>query len=180
MTDPLVWDASALHHFARAERVDVLAHLAEPYRNVTTRVVMRELANYDLDGAVLAPGWLSVVPLDDLPELTAYVDWASRLAVRGSHDAGEATVLAWAEVHGAVALLDDHHARQQARRTGIHVHGTLWLVAQAVARGSESDASVAGLLRTVSDAGARYPSQAVSDFGEWRRSVGLKPTGCCR
>ena len=44
MTPPiLVWDASALHHAALADRVDVLAHLAEPWRNVTTAAVLEEL-----------------------------------------------------------------------------------------------------------------------------------------
>jgi hypothetical protein len=41
----LVWDASALHHAARADRLDVLLDLAKSSRHVTTVAVIQELAN---------------------------------------------------------------------------------------------------------------------------------------
>lgn len=173
VTVALVWDASALHHFAKADRIDVLAQLAAPFRNVTTRVVMQELANHQLDAAALAGGWLDTVPIDELPELTAYVEWSDRLGLVDARHAGEATVLAWAQVHDAVAVIDDGEARHLGRKAGRRVHGTLWLVAQAVRSGRETESSVAGLIRAVSDAGARYPAEAVSDFGRWARSQDL-------
>lgn len=172
MTETLVWDASALHHFAKADRLDVLAAIAAPYRNVTTRVVISELAQHRLDPRAHS-SWLDVVPVDNLDELSAYVTWSSRLGVTGNRNAGEATVFAWVQVRGGVALVDDGEARLLGVRAGLRVHGSLWLVAQAIRTGRESAASIAGLLRAVSAAGARYPKGAVSDFVSWARSVRL-------
>lgn len=181
MTDRTrVWDASALHHVARADRVDVVADLARDCRNVTTRVVVDELQRYGLAEAALAPGWLEEVRLDDLAELTAYVEWSSRVGTSGGANAGEATVLAWTEVHGAVAILDDKQARRVGTKHGVTVHGTLWVLAGAVAGGRAAEAGVAGLVRALDAAGARFPVGAVTDFGGWARSQGLLQPGLAR
>lgn len=169
----LVWDASALHHFARADRVDVLADLLRGRRNVTTRVVVHELQTHGLADPVLASGWLEEVRLDELRELTAFVQWSARVGMRNDRNAGEATVLAWAAVHGAIAIIDDHRARGTGVRGGVDAHGTLWLFAGAVRAGRITESAVTGLLRTVEEAGGRYPREAVSDFGRWARSAGL-------
>jgi len=167
VSDVLIWDSSAVHHFAKTDRIDVLADLARSYRNVTTRVVVAELATHHLEAAVLAPGWLEVVPLDALPELTAYVEWSQRFGLQGARDAGEATVLAWAQVHDTTAIIDDRDARRLGQRGGRTVHGSLWLIAKALQEGRETASSVGGLLRVLQSSGARYPAEAVSDFHLW-------------
>jgi len=43
-------------------------------------------------------------------------------------DVDEAATLAWAETHGAVAIVDDRAARNVARHRGVTVHGSLWLI----------------------------------------------------
>ena len=171
----LVWDSSALHHFAKTDRVDVLAQLARPFHNVSTRVVMSELQDYGLAATVLDPGWLEVVPLDGLHELRAFVEWSQRFGLNSAQDAGEATVLAWAQVHRAVAMVDDGDARRSGQGAGLTVHGTLWLLAQAVRSGVETPSSVAGLLRVLQGSGARYPAEAVLDFSQWALRQGLLP-----
>jgi hypothetical protein len=65
-TPTLVCDASALSPAAAADRVDVIADLAKPFRNVTTAAVLQELAHAGLDGTALAAGWLEVVHVDGL------------------------------------------------------------------------------------------------------------------
>lgn len=149
MRTTLAWDTSALHHFVKADRLDVLAELAEPFRNVTTQVVLRELAGYGLDGPVASADWLDVRPLDALPELVAYAAWAQRVGVFGRHNDGEATVLAWAEVRHATVVLDDRGARAEARRGGAAAHGSLWVLAEAITHGRLTEASAAGLVRAV-------------------------------
>ncbi|MCY4370051.1 MAG: hypothetical protein OXF41_11715 [bacterium] len=53
--------------------------------------------------------------------------------------------MAWAAVHGGVAIIDERAASRIAQRDGILVHNTLWLVVQGVQRG-ELDRSVAETL----------------------------------
>jgi predicted nucleic acid-binding protein len=55
-----------------------------------------------------------------------------RLLGSGARDIGEAATLAWAEVHGATAVLDDAAARRAGKERGVDVHGTLWLVANGL------------------------------------------------
>ncbi|MFF1463139.1 hypothetical protein [Streptomyces sp. NPDC058330] len=58
--------------------------------------------------------WLEIVHVDDLTEREALVDWMNRVSGAKSNH-GEATVLAWAEVHGATAVVDDADARRIGR-----------------------------------------------------------------
>lgn len=131
----LGWDASALHHAARADRLDVFGDLTKSYDNVTTAAVVEELARYGLAEAVERSEWLRVVHVDGLDELPALVGWVSRLSA-GQHHRGEATVCAWADVHGAVAVIDDDNARRTARRAALDVHGSLWVFAAGVRAGT--------------------------------------------
>lgn len=171
----LVWDASPLHHAILAGRMDTLADLAaewrgSPRRNVTTPVVIDELRRYDLDVSGL--GWLEVEHVDGgVAELGVLFRWMDLVSgPRSNH--GEATVLAWAELHGAVAVVDDRDARKSARAAGLPVWGVLRVIAEAVrdGRGTEYVATtlVDGLLRS----GARYPF-GQGGFVAWARKSRL-------
>lgn len=101
-----IWDASALHHAAAADRLDVLLDIAKdnpgrPKRFVTTRLVVEELTNSGL-WQVCAP-CLEVVELDSLDELQALTRWLA-IVSSGLRSRGEATVFAWAEVNGGVVI----------------------------------------------------------------------------
>ncbi|MCK2240769.1 MULTISPECIES: hypothetical protein [unclassified Crossiella] len=170
MTRTLVWDASALHHAVLAARLDVVGDLArgpdqEPWRNVTTATVRSEMRRNGLDGT--AP-WLETVHVDELDEIRALFTWRDRQGAT-SRDHGETTVCAWAEVHGATAVIDDRAARRTARRHGLHeVHGSLWVFAQGVRSGRATAGGVAGLVNALIATGARYPCQAIG-FEAWAR-----------
>ena len=172
----LVWDASPLHHAIKADRIDVLADIARlhdgcPRRNVTTVTVIDELQRHALPVSGL--GWLDVELVDGLPELTALIRWTERVSA-SDHNLGEATVLAWAEVHGAAAVIDDMDARRAARNAGMAVYGSLRLVANAVAAGRITAYAADRFVESLAASGARYPCQP-SRFSEWAKENGLLP-----
>jgi predicted nucleic acid-binding protein len=167
----LVWDASALHHAARADRLDVFGDVAKAYDNVTTAAVVDELAGYGLAETAERSDWLRIMHVDGLRELPALVAWIGRLSA-GVHHRGEATVCAWADVHGAIAVIDDGDARRAARTAGLEVHGSLWVLVTGVRAGALSEPAADGLVATLIRAGARYPLQGQA-FSSWARASGL-------
>jgi predicted nucleic acid-binding protein len=112
--------------------------------------------------------------VDGLDESAALVRWVQRLS-SSEHDRGEATVCAWAEVHGALAVIDDRAARIAAQRAGLDVHGTAWVIAQAVNYGRQTPSGATVLLDTLILDGVRYPFRA-GGFATWAKDRGLLVT----
>lgn len=157
----------------RVDRLDVLADMV-PGRSVTTRTVLRELADHDVDRRVLELGWPELVAVDEVHEIEAVVFWASLLGCSGRQDLGEVTVLAWAQVHGAVAVVDDGEARRVALRHGARLTGTLGLFAAAVNEGRQTPAGLCGLIDQLIGVGrARYKINSGAEFESWARGKGL-------
>jgi len=171
-----VWDASALHHAAAADRIDVLFDVVggvpqAPAQHVTTAAVAEELHRNEL-WTVCAP-YLEVVHVDALNELQSLARWLGVVS-NGEHSRGEATVLAWAEVHAGIAIVDDRSARRTATRHGLPVHGTLWVIAEAVNNGKTQRSSANSLVNTLLRCGARYPFRP-DGFEAWAVQQGLMP-----
>lgn len=76
--------------------------------------------------------WIDVVELELVSELVAFARYKTEFGGGSERNNGEAAVLAWASVHGGTVIVDDAVAARAARRDGISVHGTLWLVANGV------------------------------------------------
>jgi predicted nucleic acid-binding protein len=131
----LVFDSAPLSCFARARKLPLLEQLTEGYERVTTRAVLDELSqgvsDYPELRSVSTLEWLQVEPVDGLDELRLFAQYAQRLG-SDKHNVGEASVLAWAERHGAIAFTDDHVAVQLARERQVGVRRTLALVACGV------------------------------------------------
>lgn len=166
----LAWDTSPLLHAIRAEKIDLLGLIAQhcgrtPRRNVTTQAVVSEISHYGLPLAGL--DWLEVVHVDDLAEIEALVAWMARVAGAKSNH-GEATVLAWAEVHRAVAVVDDADARRIGLREGLDVRGSLRVVADAVRVGDITAHAATALVDAMIATGARYPCPR-GGFVTWAR-----------
>lgn len=166
----LIWDASPVFHAIKAGKIDVLGDIARHgqgnvRRNVTTQAVVSEISSFGLP--LLGMEWLEVVHVDDLSELEALVSWMDRVSGAKSNH-GEATVLAWAEVHGATAVVDDGDARRIARREGLPVCGSLRLIAESVSLGHTTSYVAAGLVDAMIDSGARYPC-ARGQFINWAK-----------
>ncbi len=171
----LIWDASAVNPAARADRLDVLIDLASSCRHVMTAAVVEELARHGLRQNVTDCGF-EIVHVDGLTEIVALARWVDRAGATEDHNRGEATVLAWADVHGATAMIDDRDARIAAQRSGVRAHGTLWLIIRAVIEGRLSEKSAARLVDTLRDSGARYPTDGAR-LHVWARDVGMSFDG---
>lgn len=155
--DVLAWDASAMHHFIKIDRFDVLLDLAHKVagpkpRSVTTEAVRQELSNHDL----VVPPRIEIVHVDGLEYLPALIEWLRRLS-SGPHNRGEATVCAWAEISRATVLVDDGDARQVAHKQGLSVHGSLWVIDEAIRKGHCIESGASMLIDSVIESGARYP-----------------------
>ena len=172
--DTLVFDSSVLSCFARAGRLELLHRMVAGRRCVVTRDVLEELAAGTSDHLRLADvgtqAWLEAVTLSELAEIELFAAY-SRIFGAGPRDLGEAATLAWAEAHGATAMLDDQTAVNAARAHGVTARRTLALVADAVRREILDEAAAAALVDELIGGGARFPC-AGTDFIAWARGRG--------
>lgn len=171
----LVFDSAPLSSFARALRLPLLDQLSNSYERVTTQAVLDELRvglpNYpELSHALELP-WVKVEKLDSLKELRTFAEYSRRFG-SGRHDIGEATVLAWAEVHNATAFTDDEVAVQVGRERGVHVVRTLALVAEGVKSSILSEITASQLIDDLIRGGGRFPFGS-GEFMVWAQSHGL-------
>jgi len=171
----LVFDTSPLSCFTRADRLGLLKQLTDGFERVTTTAVMDEISNgcalYPVLEQALSLSWMKVVPVDGLDELVAFAEYSSRLVV-GNHNVGEASVLAWAEVNGGIAVMDDQTAVSCGRERGVDVKRTLALIARGVRKGILQSSESSGLVDDLIRAGARYPCTG-SEFMQWASENGL-------
>lgn len=113
-----------------------------------------------------------LVHCDELEELYAFGRYMNRLG-NLERNAGECSVLAWAEVHGAAAYIDDQVACNVGRSRGVKVLRSLQLVVAAYREGVFSEARAQALVDSLADTDARFPSEAREDLLGWARSKGL-------
>lgn len=161
-----VWDASALHHFGKADRLDVLGTIVGGSNGSTwshhiTDIVVEELERHGL----ARPEWCELVSATELADITAFAAW-TQLMSDGIHDLGEASTTAWAHSYDHIAIIDDLDAKSVARRNGGRVHGSAWLLCQCITHGLVDRASASSLVDAAIAAGARYPF-APRGFGRW-------------
>lgn len=172
----LIFDTSPLVHFARAGELDVLRQLVDGYHCVTTRAVQGELQqgaarDERLQNALGLP-WLETVTTDELEVLYVFARYMARLGNR-ERNAGEASVLAWAEVHQATAYVDDQVACNVGRQRGVTVRRTLGLVVDGYRRGLFFEDEAQQLVNGLAEEDARFPQAARTDLFAWARGCGL-------
>jgi hypothetical protein len=166
-----------LSAFAEAEKLDMLEFYLSGRRSVATDVVRDELRV----GASTRPAlqaaadaeWLARGALDTDAELLAFARWAA-LVGSGRRGLGEASVFAYTEIHDAVSITDDRAAVNVARRHGLDVHGTLWLIAGFCEGGKLTDYAAARLIDSLRGVGARMPCTG-DEFPAWAGKQGLVP-----
>jgi predicted nucleic acid-binding protein len=128
----LVFDTTALSHFARANRIDELQIAVAEDEPVLLAEVAAELVrgipSYPSLGSAAAGGWLKQVELQELPELAAFARYKGELGGGPERNNGEAAVLAWVSVNGGIAIIDEVVARAIGNRERLQVHGSLWLL----------------------------------------------------
>jgi predicted nucleic acid-binding protein len=172
----LVFDNSPLSHFARAGELAALEVLTHAYDRVVTQAVLDEFARGGIEHAGLRDiqelDWLREVRVDGLAELQVFAVYAARLG-SGARDIGEASTLAWAEVHEAVAVVDERAGTRHARERGLEVHGTLWLIAQGYQTDVSAARAASSLSMRCSTRRRGFPAAArVSSSGPTARASG--------
>ncbi|CAN5223645.1 hypothetical protein BH23ACT9_BH23ACT9_26940 [soil metagenome] len=131
-----MFDNTPLSHFARAGRLETLEKLVAPYRCITPAQVTNEIhmgtREHPSLARVLSADWLEAVEIQEINEVIAFAKYKAELGGGPDRNNGESAVLAWTSVHGGTAIIDERAGTRIARRDGIDVHGTLWLVANGV------------------------------------------------
>ncbi|MFC7707167.1 hypothetical protein [Micromonospora lupini] len=171
----LVFDATVLHHFALADRLDVLADMMVGRRVATTAVVLDELsANAAREPALTAAltlEWMEVIALDTIAELGRFAVWARRIGA-DRRDLGEATVFTAAELHHGTAVTDDRSATKAARAYGLDVHGTIWLLANGCRSGRLTEVNAGAIIDALRETRHRLPCTG-AEFPAYARKAGL-------
>jgi len=129
----LVFDNTALSHFARAGRLDVLEVITHDFERVAPEQVLTEIYRGVPDRPALAAittlDWLEVVKLTEIIELAAFAKYKAEFGGGPDKNLGESAVLGWASINGGIAIIDERTATRAAQRDNVAVHGTMWLVA---------------------------------------------------
>jgi predicted nucleic acid-binding protein len=171
----LIFNTSPRSHFARAGRLALLDRLTAAYRRVVPQAVLDELRAGELAHPPLADlgnaDWLEIVACDGLAELRAFAHYV-RVLGAGERDIGEASVLAWAEVNGGIAVIDERAGTQAAQARGVTVHGTLWLIANGLNAGDLLLPEAERLVDQLRSTDARLPCSG-AEFFEWAKAQGL-------
>jgi predicted nucleic acid-binding protein len=174
----LVFDNTPLSHFARAGTLPVLADITSAFRRVVPAEVMQELIRgvprYPALAGVIGLQWMEIVELTTIEEITAFARYKTELGGGIERNNGEAAVLAWASRHGGTAIIDERAGTRAARRDNIEVHGTLWLVANAIRGGKLSEPEAVSMINQLADTDMALPTDGAG-FLAWAYEEGLLP-----
>lgn len=173
--DVYVFDTTPLTHFARAGLTSELQAICNGVTCVALREVVVELKSglgqFPQNRAILDAEWIDEKQLG-IDGLMLFAEYAERVGARGERDVGECATLAWAQIHSAIAIIDDQVARNAAEARGVEVHGTAWLITRGIKGGvltnDEADAIADRLLNT----NIRLPF-GKAEFTAWARKEGL-------
>lgn len=178
MTRALAFDSSVLSAFARARRLDILGRLTDGRRRVVTRAVLQEVdrgrADYPHLADVHRLPWLAVVAIESLEELVVFNHYV-RVLGSDARNVGESSILAWAEISGAVAVVDDRDAVSAAKARGVHVRRSLALVREGLVQEMLTmDAARLLVDDLIINGGARLPCDGAG-LESWLERNGLLP-----
>lgn len=175
----IVFDSTALIHFARAGRLAELRDASANDRPVLLAEVGRELdkgapQRPSLDETTKA--WFKpAVELTEMTELAAFANYKTELGGGPERNVGEAAVLAWISVNEGIAIIDEEVARNIGRNDGLQVHGSLWLLIRSFRNGVHDRATVEGIVGDLLRTGMRLPFSDAAKFFPWARQMGVLP-----
>ncbi|GAB3169466.1 hypothetical protein GCM10027059_34410 [Myceligenerans halotolerans] len=166
----LVIDNTCLSGFATAGIMHALKDLTVGFRVGTTEMVRNEFAAGP--SALSEIAWVELLPEQGMEELVALAAYVQAIGP-GTHDQGEATVFASAQVRQAIAITDDAQATRIARRMRtVKVHGSLWLLIRAYKDGKIDSRRAAEILDLLRASGSRYPCDGATLLS-WARQHNL-------
>jgi predicted nucleic acid-binding protein len=175
----LVFDTTALSHFARAGRTDELRIAVADDEPVLLAEVAGELVHgipgHPSLGSATAGGWLKQVQLEELPELAAFARYKGELGGGPERNNGEAAVLAWVSVNGGIAIIDEVAARAIGHRQRLQVHGSLWLLIRSFKTRVHDRATVEAIVDDLIGTGMRLPVGSGAALFAWAYGAGVLP-----
>ncbi len=175
----LVFDTTALSHFARADRMDELRMAAADDEPVLLAEVAAELArgilSYPSLGSAAAGDWLKPVELEELTELAAFARYKGELGGGPERNNGEAAALAWVSVNGGIAIIDEVVARKIGNREHLQVHGSLWLLIRSFRTRVLDRATVEAIVDDLVGTEMRLPVSTGADLFAWAYKAGILP-----
>jgi predicted nucleic acid-binding protein len=174
----IVFDASALIHFSRADRLRELRACSTEAEAILLANVARELEQGGPLRPTLDPptaAWLKPADLTEMAELAAFASYKAELGGAADRNAGEAAVLAWISINGGTAIINEEVARNIGQADGLPVHGSLWLLSRSFNDGILDRATVEGTVSDLITTDMRLPFKNGIDFFPWAQSVGLIP-----
>lgn len=173
--DRLAFDSSPLNYFARSNQLSTLGKLVTGNTCVITRAVDDEIlkgaSKYAQLYQVSAQAWITVVDESSIEFLKLFSEYHSRLG-GGGRNIGEATTLAYAELHGMTAFIDDRVGRRHGRERGVAVTGTLELLCQSIRSHVMEESEAVSVIDLLRDHEAFLPCDGAGFIG-WARAEGL-------
>ncbi|MEU3017889.1 MULTISPECIES: hypothetical protein [unclassified Nocardiopsis] len=174
-SEEIVLDTGPLSHLTEAGWLGVLRTVAGPRTVVITGEVEHELRQ----GAhtrpylqqVLGAEWPKRHTLESGAEIESFARF-SEFLVAGGRNVGESSVLAYAQVHKATAVIDDRAARRLAQDAGIPFQGTLGLLCEAIRAGLLTTAMVGSLADHLLETAYHLPFPA-GGFERWANDHGI-------
>jgi predicted nucleic acid-binding protein len=124
--------------------------------------------------AAISLPWIDIVELTEIEEIVAFARYKAELGGGSERNNGEAAVLAWASVHGGTVLIDERAGTRAARRDHIEVHGTPWLITNAMRDGKLSEADAVRMIDQLAATEMALPTDGAG-FLAWAREEGLLP-----
>lgn len=176
MTDGrLAFDSSPLNYFARSNQLPMLGKLVEGNYCIITRAVEDELLRGGSRHAQLyqisVQPWLAVVDDSSIEFLKLFSEYHTRLG-GGGRNIGEAATLAYAELYGMTAFVDDRVGRRQGKERGVIVTGTLELICQGMRERTIKESEARDIIDLLCDHEAFLPCDGAG-FLDWARAEGL-------
>jgi predicted nucleic acid-binding protein len=172
----LVFDNTPLSHFARAGALPVLESLTASFRRITPSEVIRELirgtSQHPALAAAISLPWIEIAELTDVEEIVAFARYKAELGGGTERNNGEAATLAWTSVHGGIAIIDERAGTRAARRDSIDVHGTLWLITNAIRSGKLPEDQAVNMIDQLAATDMALPTDGAG-FLAWAHEEGL-------
>lgn len=144
-----VMDTGPLSHFAQAGWLGVIKLLAPDNRIIVPDGVERELragiGARPWLSLVLDQDWIEVQPVQTEGELAVYARYANQLVGEDGRNTGECGVLALAEVHHRIAIVDDRAACKLGADRGVTIMRTLKLLFEGINSGHLSSQAVGAI-----------------------------------
>lgn len=174
----LVFDNTPLSHFARAGALPVLESITATFQRVAPAEVVQELligiSRYPALATAVSLPWLDIVELSEIEEVVAFARYKAELGGGKEHNNGESAVLAWASIHGGTVIIDERAGTRAARRDQIDVHGTLWLITNAIRTDKLTEAAAVSMIDQLADTDMALPTDGAG-FLAWAYEEGLLP-----